>query len=133
MKKEREHWVPLSPIVVDLLKKHQGVVGHEGVLFPGRNHEKSITLETAEKAIHSIGFKGRHCPHGFRAMARTIGEEHLKIDEKFLEKQLSHEEEDKVKKAYNRAEFWQDRVELMQRWSQFLLDATAQSVARSTS
>lgn len=131
MKKEREHWVPLSPVVVEMLKKHKGVVGDEGHLFPGRNHNKSITLETAEKAIHSIGFKGRHCPHGFRAMARTIGEERLGIDEKFLEKQLSHEEQDKVKRAYNRAQFWKDRVALMQRWSQFLVDATKKSAAES--
>ena len=130
-KKEREHWVPLSPIVIEMLQKHQGVVGNEGLLFPGRDHGKPIALETAEKAIHAIGFKGRHCPHGFRAMARTIGEERLGIDEKFLEKQLSHEEQDKVKRAYNRAQFWIDRVALMQRWSQFLVDATAKSASES--
>lgn len=130
-KKEREHWVPLSPIVIDMLKKHQGVVGDEGFLFPGRDHAKPICLGTAEKAIHAIGYKGRHCPHGFRAMARTIGEERLGIDEKFLEKQLSHEEQDKVKRAYNRSQFWLDRVALMQRWSQFLVDATAKSASES--
>lgn len=132
MKKDREHWVPLSPIVVGMLKKHQGVVGNDGYLFPGRSINKPIVQETAEKAIHAIGFQGRHCPHGFRAMARTIGEERLLIDEKFLEKQLSHEEQNKVKKAYNRAQFWLDRVAMMQTWSKWILDATAQSVARST-
>lgn len=122
MKKAREHWVPLSPYIVDFLKKHQGVVGDDpdGFLFPGRGMDKAISENTPNKALNDLGYKGIHCPHGFRAMARTIMAERLKIDERFLEKQLSHELEGKEEAAYNRAEYWDDRVELMHRWSEWL-------------
>ena len=120
MKKRREHWVPLSPPVVAMLRKHQGVVGEAGWLFPGRRYDQPISEGTLKGALDSMGFNGRHTAHGFRAMAHTILVEHLEADERFIEKQLSHEEENKVKRAYNRAEFWEGRVKLMAGWSDWL-------------
>lgn len=120
MKKRREHWVPLSPSVVAMLRKHQGVVGDAGWLFPGRRYDQPISEGTLKGALDAMGFNGLHTAHGFRAMAHTIMVEHLKIDERFIEKQLSHEEENKVKRAYNRAEYYDDRVKLMAAWSEWL-------------
>ena len=67
-----------------------------------------------------MSYKGKHTAHGFRAMARTVLEEHLGVDERYLEKQLAHEDENKTRRAYNRAEYWTERVALMQRWSDWL-------------
>lgn len=120
MKKRREHWVPLSRQVVELLRTHFGVVGPEGYLFPGRHYGKPISEATMNKALDAMGYKGQHTPHGFRAMARTVLDEHLGVDERYVEKQLAHEEENKVKRAYNRAEYWAERVKLMQLWSDWL-------------
>ncbi len=120
MKLGREHWVPLSPQVVRLLRAHAGVVGDEGYLFPGHRYGKPLSEATLGGALESIGYKGRHTPHGFRAMARTILEEHLGVDPKLMEKQLAHEEADKVKRAYNRAEHWPERVKMMAQWSDWL-------------
>lgn len=120
MKKGREHWVPLSPQVVELLKRHQGVVGDEGFLFPGRRYDHPLSEGATKAALDEMGYAGMHTAHGFRAMATTILTEHLEVDERFIEKQLSHEEENKVKRAYNRAEFWAQRVEMMSTWSAWL-------------
>lgn len=120
MKKTREHWVPLSTQMVELLRAHQGVVGTTGLVFPGRRYGQPFTGEAIEAAVHKLGFKGRHTPHGFRAMAHTVLAETLGEDERFIEKQLSHEDDNKVRKAYNRAEFWDQRVAMMQRWSDWL-------------
>lgn len=121
MKLKREHWVPLSPQVVKILRAHLGVVGEEAEwLFPGMRYGKPLSEATLGAALATLGFKGRHTPHGFRAMARTILEEHLSADPRFLEKQLAHEEPDKVKRAYNRAEHWDGRVKLMAQWSAWL-------------
>lgn len=103
-----------------MLRKHQGVVGEAGWLFPGRRYDRPISEGTLKGALDAMGFNSRHTAHGFRAMANTILTERLKADERFIEKQLSHEEENKVKKAYNRAEFWDDRVKLMAAWSEWL-------------
>ena len=120
MKKKREHWVPLSDQVIELLRAHTGVVGSDGYLFPGRQYGKPISEGTMNAALNAMGFQGRQSVHGFRAMARTVMEEHLGTDGRFLEKQLAHEEENKTKRAYNRSEYWAERVKLMQVWSDWL-------------
>lgn len=120
MKKRREHWVPLSRQVVALLRAHLGVVGSQGYLLPGRKYEKPISEGTMNAALNVLGFQGRQTVHGFRATARTILEEHLHVDERFIEKQLAHEEQNKTKRAYNRAEYWAERVKMMQAWSDWL-------------
>jgi integrase len=131
MKQANEHWVPLSWQVVELLKVHQGVVGKSGLLFPGRRRGESISEGTLTSRLNTMGYKGRHTPHGFRAMARTLLDEHLKIDTRFIEKQLSHELSDPLRGAYNRAEYWEDRVNMMQIWSTWLDAEAATNVGSS--
>lgn len=120
MKMQTEHWVPLATQVVALLRILQGVVGDEGLLFPGRRYGKPISDGTLTARLNTLGYLHRHSPHGFRAMARTILDEKLKVDPRFMEKNLSHETKDKLKGAYNRAEFWDDRVIMMQTWADWL-------------
>lgn len=121
MKLAQAHWVPLSRQVVALLRHHQGIIGSVGPLFPGRRDGKSISEGTLTSRLITMGYDGRHTPHGFRAMARTIGEEHLKIDAKLLEKQLSHETDASgLRGGYNRAQYWDERVAMMQQWSDWL-------------
>lgn len=121
MKLRREHWVPLSPQVVRIIRQHQAVIGaSEPLMFPGLRYGKPLSEATLGAALATMGFKGVHTPHGFRAMARTILEEHLGADPRYMEKQLAHEEPSKVKRAYNRAEFWAERVKLMAQWSAWL-------------
>lgn len=120
MKGRLEHWVPLATQVVELLRQHQGVVGDEGWLFPGRRYGKPLSEGTLSGRLNSCGYEGKHSPHGFRAMARTVMDERLKIDTRFIEKQLSHEIDDRLRGAYNRAEYWDDRVIMMQAWADWL-------------
>lgn len=120
MKGKREHWVPLSRQAVALLRQHQGVVGTVGPLFPGRSYGDAISEATVNGALEALGYKGRHTPHGFRAMARTILEERLGFPAAPLERQLAHEEESKVARAYNRAQHWDARVQVMQAWADWL-------------
>ena len=118
-KLRRDHLVPLSPTVLQILKSHQGVVGTEGWLFPGMRRDLPVSEGTLNAALDSMGYKGKHCAHGFRAMARTLIVEELKIDERFVEKQLAHET-DRLRGAYNRAQHWDDRVKLMSAWSSWI-------------
>ena len=118
-KLRRDHLVPLSPSVLALLRAHQGVVGTVGWLFPGMRRDQPVSEGTLNAALDSLGYKGRHCAHGFRAMARTLIVEELKVDERFVEKQLAHEN-DKLRGAYNRAQHWDDRVTMMRKWSSWI-------------
>jgi integrase len=120
MKMRKEHWVPLAPQVVELLRAHQGVVGDDGWVFPGFRYGKSLSESALSAALETMGYKGQHSPHGFRAMARTILVERLGAADAPLEKQLAHEEADKVKRAYNRAEFLAERTAIMRTWADWL-------------
>lgn len=120
MKLRLEHWVPLAPQVVALLKQHQGVVGSEGFLFPGRKYGQPLSEGTLSGRLNVCGYEGKHTPHGFRAMARTVLDEKLKVDPRFIEKQLSHEIDLRLRGAYNRSEYWDDRVVMMQAWAEWL-------------
>ena len=124
-KLKRDHLVPLSPSVLRILKAHQGVVGTSGWLFPGQRRDQPISEGTINAALDTLGYKGKHCAHGFRAMARTLIVEELKVDERFVEKQLAHEIDRSLRGAYNRAQYWDDRVRMMSAWSSWLDEQTS--------
>lgn len=65
-------------------------------------------------AIYRMGYKDETTVHGFRATASTILNEHgFRHD--IIERQLSHIEQNKIRAAYNHAQYIQERAEMM-RW-----------------
>jgi integrase len=58
--------------------------------------------------------------HGFRAMASTLLNESGKWHSDAIERQLAHVENNDVRRAYLRGEHWDERVLMMQSWSDYL-------------
>jgi integrase len=58
--------------------------------------------------------------HGFRAMAKTVMLEVLKMPDQYIELQLGHKIRDPNGGAYHRAKFLEDRKEMMQIWADYL-------------
>lgn len=57
--------------------------------------------------------------HGFRAIASTIlNENEFRAD--VIERQLAHIEGNQVRRAYNRAEYLEERIKMMEWWSNYL-------------
>jgi len=57
--------------------------------------------------------------HGFRALASsTLNETGFRPD--VIERQLAHSERNKVRAAYNRAEYLPERRVMMQQWADML-------------
>ena len=73
-----------------------------------------------------MGFDGVHVAHGFRAMASSLLNE-MGWRPDVIERQLSHVEENKVRAAYNRAEYITERRQMMQAWSDFLVGLASTS------
>lgn len=118
MKKDRAFLVPLSTQTIKFLKNLKLITGTGKLLFPSpRGKEFGDTTFT--KNLHRLGYKDIHTTHGFRSSAKTMLEEGG-FDSRYTEKQLAHELEGKVEKAYNKAEYWLARVEMMQAWSDYL-------------
>jgi integrase len=58
--------------------------------------------------------------HGFRAMAATLLNESGKWHPDAIERALAHGDTDRVRAAYTRGAYWQERVEMAQWWSDHL-------------
>ena len=71
------------------------------------------------KLVESIGFKEKTTIHGLRATASTILNEsgyHADV----IERQLAHVEKNKVRAAYNHADYLPERRAMMQWWADYL-------------
>jgi integrase len=71
-------------------------------------------------ALRRMGFdKDTMTGHGFRAMASTrLNEMGWSAD--VIERQLAHAERNKVRAAYNRAQYLAEREKMMQTWADYL-------------
>ncbi len=122
-KAKKEHIVPLSKQAVAILKEIQPLTGHGMYVFPGaRDHNRPMSPAAINAALRRMGYdtKTEITGHGFRAMARTILQERLKLDPAVIEHQLAHKVPDALGTAYNRTKFIDDRVVMMQTWADYL-------------
>jgi integrase len=129
MKMRTEHMVPLSRQALAILTKLKEIAGVSRFVFPGQSRGKSISNNTMLFALYRMGYKGRMTGHGFRAVASTIlNESGFQSD--VIERQLAHCERNKVRGAYNRAEYLPDRKRMMQHWVDHLdrLEAGAEVI-----
>ena len=113
MKMKREHKIPLSAWSLELLHELHAITGQGTQLFPSRTKTGGyISENTLNKIIERIGFKELTTLHGFRSLASsTLNEKGFNPDA--IELQLAHQPSDKIRAAYNRADYWQERVEMM--------------------
>jgi integrase len=117
----KEHLVPLSNQAIQVLQSIHQITGPDGLIFKSvRTSSGYISNNTLNMALKRMGFDGRMCGHGFRALALTNIQERLKIDLKVVDRQLAHIEKNKVTAAYNRAEYWEEREAMMQKWADLL-------------
>jgi len=117
MKMRQPHTVPLSKQAIALFREQQNISGNREHVFPNRNKPKTFISEnTMLYAIYRMGYKGKVTPHGFRATASTIlNENNFRPD--VIERQLAHGERNKVRAAYNHAQYLDERREMMQWWA----------------
>jgi integrase len=121
-KMRRRHRVPLSPQVKCLLLDLLEVSGRSKYLFPSvRSPLRTISENTINAALRRMGYDQTEMTgHGFRAMASTLLNEMGKWHPDAIERQLGHIEENEVRRAYSRGEYWPERVRMMQAWSDYL-------------
>ena len=91
-------------------------------VFPSvRTNSRPMSDNTVLAALRRMGFSNDEMTgHGFRAMARTILDEVLKVRVDFIEHQLAHEVKDPNGRAYNRTAFLPERRKMMQTWADYL-------------
>ena len=122
------HAVPLADWTLELLAELKEITGNTPFLFPSRTKTDGfISDATISRIIESMGYKGRVTPHGFRSLASSVlNEQGFNPDA--IERQLAHIENNKIRAAYNRADYLNERKEFMQWYSDFLRERYNQAL-----
>ena len=117
MKKNREHIIPLSPQVINLIELLRPISEHRDYLFPGVKDPLShANRETVNTAMKRNGLKGQIVSHGLRALFSTTCHEQGH-DSEVIETALAHLDKNETRRAYNRSEYLERRRVLMCWWS----------------
>ncbi len=124
MKMGITHIVPLAKQALEVLREIQLLTGRCKYVFYGeRDHDRPMSDNAIRSALRCMGWANDEMtPHGFRAMTSTILD-NMGYKQEWLERQLAHEEPNKIKTAYKR-EAWRmylpERITMMQAWADYL-------------
>jgi integrase len=103
------------------LEQIKQLTGTGRFVFPNiNNSSKTMSERSLAYALDKIGYSGDvMTPHGFRTVATTLlNEQGWSPDA--IERQLAHMPKDKVRAAYNRAQYLDERRKMMQAWADYL-------------
>lgn len=121
MKTRNPHIVPLARQAVELINELPRI---GKFCFPnaGRDKTRAMSEAAINAALRRLGFDTRSeiTGHGFRAIARTLLHERLRVDPVIIEHQLAHRVPDTLGQAYNRTKFLEERRKMMQEWADYL-------------
>jgi len=121
MKKERPHLVPLSRQVLEILEYIKPLTGHGVYVFPSpRSHTGTKPMSDAALvvALRTLGYTQEEITaHGFRHTASTLLNESQLWTPDAIEKQLAHDDDNKIRSTYNAAEYLDERRRMMQWWA----------------
>ena len=126
MKMRKPHMVPLARQAITLLQQLKEITGHSVYVFPSQQRQKNpyMSENTINQMLKRMGYKDKLVAHGFRALASTTLNEMSHFGKDIIEAQLSHMDEDKIRGTYNRAEYAEQRIKMMQWWADYI-DAAA--------
>jgi len=123
MKTKVEFRLPITQEIRDILDDMQHFTSDREYVFC------SIVSRTKPLSENTLGYALKrmeilnHTPHGFRSSFSTLCYENQKkhgFSSEVIEAQLAHSVGGKVKIAYLRSDFLEERRELMQWWANFL-------------
>jgi integrase len=123
MKMRRPHRVPLSTQALAIIRDLRAFSRGGRWLFPSVSSISGPMSEnTLNGALRRLGYsKGEMTAHGFKGMASTRLNEMGCWNPDAIERQLAHQESDDVRRAYmHAAEYWPERVKMMQVWADYL-------------
>lgn len=128
MKMREPHIVPLSRQAIAILRELQSLCGHWRHLFPNQHKPSGYMSEnTILYGLYRMGYHSKATGHGFRSTASTVLNEHG-FPPDVIERQLAHGERNKVRAAYNHAEYLPERRRMMQWWADYLDQLAAKKV-----
>ncbi len=114
MKNRLPHRVPLTDQMINELQALR-LTHNQDLLFPHRlNSKESMRSESILAVIKRSGYAGRMTTHGFRSLFSTVVNESNLFNPDAIERQLAHVPQNRIRSAYNRAQYWEERVRIME-------------------
>ena len=120
MKRRKDHLVPLSTQALQILAELKLRSRGSRYVFPAEHRDdRPMSENTVLYLLWRIGYRGKMTGHGWRTVASTWANEQGFNDDA-IERQLAHTPDDKVRAAYNRAEYLPQRRQILQAWADWL-------------
>lgn len=119
MKMRRPHRIPLAPQPLAILRSLHELTGEGKYLFPSiRSVTRCMSENTINAALRRLGFKSEEMSgHGFRSSASSLLNESGLWNPDAIERQLAHLDDNTVRRAYARADYWDERIKMMNWWA----------------
>ena len=120
MKKGRLHIVHLSRQAINILRELKPLTGGCAYVFPSvKTLHQPLSDDTMSRWFRSHGYSGIQTCHGFRATFSSLLNEHG-WNPDAIERQLAHVTKNKVRAAYHRSEYLEERRQMLQAWADYL-------------
>lgn len=120
MKAKEPHVVYLAPTAIEIVKRMQGLDGSLVFPAPGASG-KPLSNMALLAVLGRMDARKRTTVHGLcRATFSTWANETAAARPDVIEACLAHEEANRVRASYNRAEFAKERAELLSAWANYL-------------
>ena len=130
MKKGIEHRIPLSTQAHERLSVMDSSVSK--IVFHGQRTTKPISNMTMLNYLKHRDGCGKITVHGFRSTFRTWAAEKAKFPREVCEQALAHSLKDQTEAAYQRGDYFEKRIELMQAWADYCFGVEAVATEEKT-
>lgn len=89
----------------------------DGYLFRGKR-QPTISLDSMAAIMRKRGLEAR--PHGFRTSLKTWMTDTRQVSREVSEMVISHQTGSRIARAYNRTDYFEQRLPLMKSWGEFV-------------
>jgi integrase len=132
MKMGRDFYIPLSKSVLALLEEAKALYGTGEYLFPHSGQPSAVepmSSQSVNAMLKRIGYEGIHTSHGNRALGATWLTEKTEYPRDWIKAALAHKD-DKEDEAYLRRDYLEHRRDMMEDWSQHIVDVKTKAIAK---
>lgn len=118
--KKQMHYVPLSNEAIALLNKMKLLSQSSAYVFASsRNPKAPMSSETVNRVLSRNGYGGKLTSHGIRSIIRTyLADQDIEFNT--AESVLAHKIKDRLERTYNRLNYLEKRVPVMQIWGDYM-------------